>query len=87
MADHNRAYKCWLDPDGRHVWQEHECLYGTISRSILPNSKWSPEGGWAVYDGRVGVAVVPSIDCHACWKHEVGIPITAAPEGFTGFLS
>ena len=52
---------CWLDSDGVHVWQRHDCDKGE-SKSMLPHPKWRADGK----------KVWPSIMCGECGPHAFG---------------
>lgn len=49
----------WLDMDGYHVWQAHDCVGGR-SRSMLPWPTWIKTQNGSVW---------PSVTCHACGLH------------------
>lgn len=74
MADYNPTYKCWMDADDKHIWQQHRCN-DLVSTSMLPQGQ--AKAWW-----RAGVKVCPSIDCTRCGLHEWDIPIGPAPDGF-----
>jgi hypothetical protein len=54
------SLRCWLDEDGIHVWQAHDCNEGHRSVGMLPHPTWQ-----AIDGGRVE----PSIDCDGCGLH------------------
>lgn len=56
------SLRCWLDGDGLHVWQAHDCTDGR-SVGMLPYPTWQ-----AVEGNRVA----PSIDCAGCGLHTHG---------------
>lgn len=58
--------RCWLDDDGEHVWQAHNCV-SARTYSMLPLGT-APDRWHAKPDG----AVVPSIKCATCGMHEHG---------------
>jgi len=67
------AAKAWLDADGYHVWQSHECREG-VEISMLPSPPWHVTDGGRVH---------PSVLCDACSLHAfliLGDP-PGAPEG------
>lgn len=51
--------RVWLDDDGKHVWQGHDCEDGERVTSILPWPTWHV----------VGQKVEPSIHCLRCGLH------------------
>jgi hypothetical protein len=55
---HNATW--WLDEDGKHVWQSHDCVKGRVT-SMLPWSKWSMKDG----------TVTPSVVCELCGMHVI----------------
>jgi hypothetical protein len=63
------ALRCWMDSDGSHVWQSHECK-GKEVESMLPNPPWRIVGP-APYPGLPG-RVEPSIICDGCGLHAFG---------------
>lgn len=60
---------CWLDDDGRHVWQQHDCN-GTTVRSMLPTT-WQAGRSTDPTHNRAE-NVTPSIHCTACGLHAFG---------------
>ena len=48
----------WLDDDGYHVWQRHDCR-SEPSESMLPWPTWNAKGK----------AVEPSLMCDSCGLH------------------
>ena len=50
----------WLDPDGEHVWVEHECADGW-KQHMLPHPQWSSDQHGTV---------TPSYHCGACDFHQ-----------------
>lgn len=56
------SLRCWLDADGKHVWQSHECKDGKTVESVLPNPPWHI----------LGKKVEPSINCSVCDLHAFG---------------
>ncbi len=58
---HFLSLRCWIDPDGLHVWQAHDCVDGRCV-AMLPWPTWQ----------RLGIAVAPSISCETCGLHTFG---------------
>ncbi len=75
MSAADVSLRCWLDPDGKHVWQAHDCVDHKTSVSKLPWPVWR-----ALPDGKV----TPSIICDAgCRLHAFG-QIGPKPEDLEG---
>jgi hypothetical protein len=51
----------WLDDDGKHVWQSHECVTGRVT-SMLPWPIWKARRDDPRYCD-------PSVSCSACGLH------------------
>lgn len=49
----------WLDEDGYHVWQQHDCVDGA-EPEMLPYPTWRAKDG----------AIDPSVQCDGCGFHE-----------------
>lgn len=64
--------RCWLDADGRHIWQRHDCVDGP-SESMLPDT-------WRVIGTNYPKDVHPSIICTACGLHAFGTVETRPQE-------
>lgn len=57
------SLRCWMDPDGLHVWQAHDCAGGERSVGMLP---------WPVWQRIDANRVEPSISCDGCGLHTFG---------------
>ncbi len=51
----------WLDADGKHVWQSHECVEGRVT-SMLPWPIWKQRADDPRY-------AEPSVACSKCGLH------------------
>ena len=54
--------KAWLDEDGEHVWQSHNCEDEAVE-SMLPHPQW--------HASKDGTKVEPSIHCLRCGMHAI----------------
>ncbi len=67
---------CWLDDDGRHVWQQHDCN-GQRVQSMLPTTWRAGDVSEPTHNSPRDVT--PSIHCLTCGLHAFGTIVDEPP--------